>query len=291
MPLVMADEAARIALRAITSLDKQPMMSSDVTRERNKLLKNLDRQLDLRVKLDGKGTLVAGRGEEEEPWHVPRGGKNKAVAARAELVDRSLVYTVRDFRSEFKEHPKAEFGRAFGSETKGVRKASLSWDPPWFLKPKPRMTYSPTERVVPRKQIPMWTLACQAGAVYNVPAPNMRRPQSAPSSPTLRSAASTPTLVPSPSGSNRPQSAAIGSPVARAQTRMRHSPAPSQQFGPPPASPASPLVRSPFARPVGGAADTRRRAKSPPRPGTAGSRSPERRRLRTRSPPKREWQD
>ena len=268
MPLVMADEAARIALRAITSLDKQPMMTSDVDRERNKLLTNLDRQLDLRVHLDG--TLIAGRGEEQTQWHAAKGTgkKNPGVSARAELVDRSLVWTVKDFRSEFKEHPRAEFGRTFGSETKGRVRASRNWDAPWFLKPRPRMTYAPTERVVPRAEIPMWTLACQAGAVYNVPPPNYRRPQSAPSSPALRPA--TPKLAPSTSfnspSSRRPQSAmprhSAHSPPASTQhacthastgstpahSRVSPSSAPSRQRGPPPPTRPSSPVRSPQRR-------------------------------------------
>ena len=67
---------------------------------------------------------------------------------RRELHDRSLVHAAAEFRAQFTFHPEvAGFGRRFGENPpRGVREADDDWDPPWWLRRKPCLSFAPEAR-------------------------------------------------------------------------------------------------------------------------------------------------
>ena len=144
-PPVPLRDLASVAVAAKQALadDSLPLMDAQIELQRRGVLREISSSLDLRLQTrtdaDGAGPssprLVSGRAGEEETWSLSAmrvRAKNRGGPLKRELIDRELVHTVAEFRSQFTFHPEiAGFGRRFGENApKGAQQLSDNWEPP-----------------------------------------------------------------------------------------------------------------------------------------------------------------
>lgn len=157
--------------------DEAPLIGASYVEERLATLRVISARLDLRVRRDaGQSSrnppLVTGRAGEEVGWRV-RGG-----TTRAELTDRSLIYTTLALRNKVaanikwaQQHPSAApppRSPGAASPKRDDDHTSSSWDPPfWLPNSKRRLNF-------PRSQ-PVVKLAAD-GVTLVAPFRNLREP-------------------------------------------------------------------------------------------------------------------